>query len=170
MRSEVSGAFSSAIGLLRFRVAHRVGLNPVSPVGPAGQILYFAAFAAEWTPGGVHRPLPAPHTPTLILSDGHEFYSILTEGLRPSDSPARSLARRCAGALPPLKLRWTSRSRLPTVAAVVINAVKVGGSLAMPGLEIASTMSASMKRRMLSDPQRLSMYLRTVAWIWRRNN
>ncbi len=39
-------------------------------------------------------------------------------GFAPSDSPTRSLARRCAGALPPpLKLRWTGRSRLPTVAA-----------------------------------------------------
>ena len=51
--------------------------------------------------------------------------------LRPSDSPTRSLARRCAGELPPsLKLRWTGRSRLPTVAAAAFNAAKVGGSLA----------------------------------------
>jgi hypothetical protein len=38
---------------------------------------------------------------------------VLTEGLRPSDSPTRALARRFADALPrPLKLRWTSPKRL----------------------------------------------------------
>ena len=43
-----------------------------------------------------------------------KFTPRLTEGLCRSDSPTRSLARRCAGALPPpLKLRWTGRSRLP---------------------------------------------------------
>ena len=38
---------------------------------------------------------------------------VSSEGLRPSDSPTRALARRFAGALPPpLKLRWTSPKRL----------------------------------------------------------
>src|SRR5688572_23853192 len=82
MKSEVSGAFSSAIGLLRFGVADGVAPNPVGPVGPAGQVLYFAAFAAERTPGGVDRLLPAEHTPVLIRRDGHEFYSIGAGGWR----------------------------------------------------------------------------------------
>src|SRR5688572_4140894 len=84
MKSEVSGAFSSAIGLLRFRVAHhRVAPDLVGPVGPARQVLYFAAFAAERTPVGVDRLFPAEHTPALIRLDGHEFYSIGAGGSGP---------------------------------------------------------------------------------------
>src|SRR5688572_13440554 len=47
-------------------------------------------------------------------------------------TPPHALSRAAGvGALPPpLKLRWTSRSRLPTVAAPACSAAKVGGSLA----------------------------------------
>ena len=62
MKSEVSGDFNSAIGLLRFRVAGRFAIDPVRPIGPAGQIPGFAAFAAERAPGGLGELATAEHT------------------------------------------------------------------------------------------------------------
>ena len=55
-----------------------------------------------------------------------EHVRLLSEGLRPSDSPTRALGRRFAGSLPPpRKLRWTRRSAFGAKAG------RARGSLAM---------------------------------------
>src|SRR6187549_445703 len=72
MSSEVCGDFSSAIRLLRFRVALRFTRDPVGSIGPPGQILGFTPFAAERTPLGSRRLLPAAHTQALVSRNGHD--------------------------------------------------------------------------------------------------
>ena len=72
MSSEVCGDFSSAIRLLRFRVALRFTRDPVGSIGPPGQILGFTPFAAERTPLGSRRLLPAEHTQALVSRNGHD--------------------------------------------------------------------------------------------------
>ena len=77
--------------------------------------------------------------------------SSFTRGASPLGLPNTLSARRGAGALPPaLKLRWTGRSRLPTIAAAVFNAAKVGGSLAR-SLAARDGYREAVRRWQLSD-------------------
>src|SRR6185503_11243967 len=69
-----------------------------------------------------HHPVREPWRRPAVAADRHRTaarrairlagkFLVLSEGLRPSDSPTGALARRVVGALPPpLKLRRTRRS------------------------------------------------------------
>src|SRR5450759_2971236 len=76
---------------VRFGFGHRVGSDPVRPVGPARQVLQLAPLAAERPPREVYRVAPAEYAQPRLVRRRHRSILIVRGRVLPKGRRRTSL-------------------------------------------------------------------------------